>query len=287
MDHPPEPVPDTICRSCGDTHQHRFCPNCGEKRFTPDSLRIGHFFAEALEGLFHFDNKFFRSVRTLFRKPGQLSLDRVEGRTVHTVRPFQFFVIVNLIVFVLPFVNPFSLPLHNYITYRPFINYHTVEAVNARVAADGTTFAELEHVFDHAMHGISKSLLALFIPTHALLFGLLFVNLRRRLLEHLVFATHYVTFVLLAFILIIVLSLPIEIGFEIFGVSNASSWSDGFFLVTLTLAFITWLFLAIRRFYRPRMVQAVAVAVLVGGSFFYLIQVYRMLLFHVVMHTAH
>ncbi|MEO8732757.1 MAG: DUF3667 domain-containing protein [Flavobacteriales bacterium] len=285
MEHAPQHVSDTICRSCGDTHQQRFCPQCGEKRFDPASLRISHFFEEALEGLFHFDNKFLRSVKTLFSRPGQLGLDRVEGRTVRNVRPFQLFLIVNLIIFVLPFVNPFSLPLYNYITYPPFIHYHTVEAVNARIAADGTTMAAFEKVFDHSMHGVSKSLLVLFIPMNAFFFGLCFVNLRRRLLEHVVFATYYLTFVLLAFLLIMVFYLALGDVLGRMGVAEPA-WFDNLLSTILSVSFIRWLYLAIRRFYRPHLAQAIGVAVLVGGSFFYLLQVYRMLLFHVVMHYA-
>lgn len=285
MEHAPEPVSGTICRSCGDPHQQRYCPQCGEKRFDPSSLHITHYFEEALEGLFHFDGKFFRSVKTLFSRPGQLSLDHVEGRRVRSVRPFQLFLIVNLIIFVLPFVNPFSLPLYNYVTYPPFIHYHTVEAVNARIAADGTTMAAFEKVFDHASHGVSKSLLVLFIPTYALLFGLCFVNLRRRPLEHMVFATYYLTVVLLAFLLIMMFYLALGHVLGLLGVAEPA-WFDSLLSTALSVSFIRWLYLAIRRFYRPHLAQTIGVAVLVGGSFFYLLQVYRMLLFHVVMHYA-
>lgn len=279
------PISETSCRSCGDPHQYRYCPNCGEKRFDPGSLRVVHFLEEALEGLFHFDNKFFRSVKTLFREPGQLSLDRVEGRTVRAVRPFQLFVIVNVIVFVLPFVNPFSLPLYNYITYRPFINYHTVEAVNSHLAMEGGTLVEFNQVFDHQMHGISKSLLALFIPAHALLFGLLFVDRRRRPMEHLIFATHYITFLLLAFLLFVGLSFMVE-RLEALGSGSSSSLFDTVYAGLLSITFITWLYLAIRRFYTPKIWRAIITAVVVGGSFFYLLQVYRMVLFQIVLHWA-
>ncbi|MGV9010954.1 MAG: DUF3667 domain-containing protein [Flavobacteriales bacterium] len=285
MEHAAEHIPDTICRSCGDPHQQRYCPQCGEKRYDPGALRLTHFLEEALEGLFHFDNKFFRSVRSLFSRPGQLALDRVEGRTVGSVRPFQFFLIVNLIIFVLPFVNPFSLPLFNYITYPPFIHYNTVAAVDARIAADGTTLAEFEKVFDHAMHGVSKSLLAAFIPMYAGLFALCFLNLRRRMMEHVVFATYYLTFVLLAFLLIMMLYLSLGYIMGRLGVAE-SGWYDVILSAVLSLSFIRWLYLGIRRFYKPHLVQTLVVSVAVGGSFFYLLQVYRMLLFHVVMHYA-
>jgi hypothetical protein len=281
------PALETVCRSCGNAHQHRFCPDCGEKRFDPDSLRITHFLEEALEGFFHFDNKFLRSVRFLVTRLGQLSLDRVEGRTVRMVRPFQLFLIVNLIVFVLPFVNPFSLPLYNYLHFRPFTSYGTVEAVNAHMAAHRLALPAFTREFDHAMHGLSKSLLSLFIPAQALLFGLLLVNCRRRVIEHLVFATHYLTLLLLAFLAVIGLLMAMELVHALLGSAIAVPWSDELYTLLITAVLITWLFLAVRRFYGTRAWQAATVAVLVGGSFFFQLQVYRMLLFHVVVHSGH
>lgn len=278
------PALETVCRSCGSTHQNRFCPDCGEKRFDPDSLRIVHFLEEALEGFFHFDTKFLRTVRLLVARPGQLSLDRVEGRTVRTVRSFQLFLIVNLIVFVLPFFNPFSLPLYNYLHFRPFISYGTVDAVNIRMALEGLTLPEFARGFDHSMHGLSKSLLGLFIPAQALLFALLLVNLRCSFIEHLVFATHYLTLLLLAFLAVIGLALMAELIMEVLGTTIAVQGSDKLYTLLLTVIFITWLFFGVRRFYKARAWQAVTVAVLVGGSFFFQLQAYRMLLFHVVMH---
>ena len=275
-----DPVPEeTTCRSCGNAHQLRFCPQCGEKRFDPRSLSIGHFFEETLEGLFHFDTKFLRTVRTLLRHPGQLSVDAVEGRRVGAVRPFQLFLIVNILIFFLLFSNPFSLPLKNYITYKPFTSFHTVEQVDAHLAKHHVTMAAFEQEFDHAVHGLSKSLIIVLIPVYALVSGLLFMRMRRRVVEHLVFATHYITFVLLVFLLMLFVAWPAELIGELIR-SRPGEVFDMVITALTSVLFVVWLFFAVRRFYGARVLHALLAAVLVGGAFFYVLQAYRMLLFH-------
>ena len=107
-----------VCKSCENDHQENFCPACGEKAFHTKQLSLKHFVEETFEGFVHFDNKFFCSIKTLVKAPGQLSLDYTEGKRVKYMKPVQFFLIVNLIFFVLTINNLYSLSLNNYITYK-------------------------------------------------------------------------------------------------------------------------------------------------------------------------
>jgi len=268
------------CANCGDTRQENYCPNCGEKKFHAESLSIRHFFEETLEGLFHLDNKFLRSLKTLVVKPGQLSVDYVEGRRVRAMRPLSLFLIVNLVVFLLLFSNPFSIPLYNYVTYSPLTNFNTVELVNKKVAVGKTTHAEFEQHFNTAAHSQSKSLLIAFIPAYALLFALLLFNKKRSAVEHLIFATHYVTFILVSmFATLYLFGLPLEFFSERFGLHL---YFDDYALVFYTLLFGVYLFFAIKRFYKTRNWQSVVVAALVSINFFTLLFLYRMLLFYLI-----
>jgi hypothetical protein len=273
------------CANCGDTRQENYCPNCGEKKFHPGSLTAKHYVEESLEGLFHFDNKFLRSIKTLITRPGQLSVDYAEGRRVRFMRPLPLFLIVNLVVFLLLFNNPFSIPLQNYITYSPFTNFNTVELVNEKIAAEKTTHTQYEQRFNDASHSRSKSLLIAFIPAYALLFALLLFNKKKTTVEHLVFATHYVTFILVAMLATFyLLGLPLELATEYFGLHF---YFDDFALVFYTALFGAYLFFAIRRFYKTRNWQNVFVSALVALNFFTLLFLYRMLLFYSIVRFGH
>lgn len=62
------------CKTCGHALEENYSPACGERKFDPEELSVKHFAEETFEGLVHFDNKFFHTLRTLIAKPGQLSL---------------------------------------------------------------------------------------------------------------------------------------------------------------------------------------------------------------------
>jgi hypothetical protein len=84
------------CQNCGDQRQEKFCPNCGEKQYTAKALTIKHLGGEIFEGLSHFDSKFFKSVKTLITRPGELSLQFCKGVTVRFMKPFSLFLLANL-----------------------------------------------------------------------------------------------------------------------------------------------------------------------------------------------
>jgi len=280
------PTENIICTNCQTEFIGSYCPSCGEKKFDKHDLTIAHFAEETVEGLFHFDNKFFRTIKTLFTSPGQLSLDYVSGRKSRFVKPFQFFLIVNLIYFLLPLSNPFSLPLENYIQYRPFTNYNTVATLNAKLAKEHTTIVNYEPRFKEEMHVNSKEFILVFIPAYALIFGLLFFNKKRTFAEHLVFATHYQAFVLIAFLVIPFIA---EIGVGLAGIKYGNEFSQVFdiiFSAVYTLALAAYLFFAFKKFYQAHWVQNLVVALAVALVYFNLLQYYRMFLFYKIMYFA-
>ncbi|RYF85547.1 MAG: hypothetical protein EOO03_13100 [Chitinophagaceae bacterium] len=57
----------------------RFCSFCGEKKTDHHDLSLKHLAEESIEGLTHFDNKLFRSLKVLIRKPGLLARYHFEG----------------------------------------------------------------------------------------------------------------------------------------------------------------------------------------------------------------
>ncbi len=268
------------CTNCDIPYEGNFCPNCGEKRFTSHSLSLAHHAEETLEGLTHFDNKFFRTIKTLVTKPGEISLDNVQGRTVRFVKAFQLFLIINLIVFMVPIFNPFSLPLHSYVTYTPFTNYGTKEAVKKEVETRNISYKEYEAKFNERMHATSKGYIILFIPLYALLFSLFFFNTKKRFGEHLVFATHFMSFVLIIFLF---MSLIIEglilAAVSLFGYKGYVDF-DGLMVVSLALILFTYLFFSIRRFYQPGILQNILTTICTGVGMFFLLQIYRMFIFY-------
>ncbi|MBW4888676.1 DUF3667 domain-containing protein [Mucilaginibacter sp. HMF5004] len=265
------------CKSCGNTHQENFCPNCGEKKFHPGQLSLKHFVEETFEGFIHFDSKFFYTLKTLITKPGQLSLDYAEGRRIRSMRPVQFFLIINLLFFFLIMGhNLYSLSLDNYISYRPFTNYNTRQIIKEKLAESKTTTNEYKHLFNEKITTESKEFIFLFIPFYGFIFYLLFFWKQKYFTTHLSFAAHFISFVLLwNLVSFWLITVP-------FYLITKVSYSEDFdSLVSLLTAIIiaTYVAIAIRRFYKPHTFVAVLVALGIGATYFSFIQYYRMALF--------
>ena len=93
-DHPVE------CKNCGTTFTGNFCPNCGQsvKEYNrPFRILIYDFMGT----IFAFDTRFFKTLKTLLFSPGKFSSDFLDGRRAQYMQPFQFYVFVSFIFFLL------------------------------------------------------------------------------------------------------------------------------------------------------------------------------------------
>ena len=66
------------CANCGAALADRYCGRCGQDSHV--SLSLGHFLHEFVEGLFHVDSKFWRTLRTLLTRPGLLTEQYLGGK---------------------------------------------------------------------------------------------------------------------------------------------------------------------------------------------------------------
>jgi len=264
------------CKSCGNDHLENFCPECGEKAFNTKLLSAKHFAEETFEGLVHFDNKFFRTVKTLITMPGQLSLDYTEGRRVRYMKPIPFFLVVSLLFFFLTIGNIFSLALYNYVTYKPFTNYNTQGIVKDKLVQAKLSMTEYEQLFNEKMTANSKEFIFIFIPFYGLVFFLLFFWKKHFFVEHLVFATHFITFILLFSLAGAYL---IGIPFYLINKTQYSEHFDQFYSLFTVICFGIYLIFAVHKFYRTNFFWTILTSASVAYTFFLFIQYYRMLLF--------
>jgi hypothetical protein len=93
---PAEPV--VSCANCGRAFDGRFCPACGQaveelRRPFQDLAR------EFLRELLGLDARLWRTLVTLFRRPGQLTVDTIEGRRARYVAPLRLYVFAGFVYF--------------------------------------------------------------------------------------------------------------------------------------------------------------------------------------------
>ena len=88
-----------VCASCGTARVGPYCHACGEKRLDRHDYAFLHFAEHTVDTFTHLDVKVFKSLWSLVAKPGVMAADVLAGRRVRWAKPFQTFLIANLIFF--------------------------------------------------------------------------------------------------------------------------------------------------------------------------------------------
>ena len=89
------------CQNCGAALTGPYCAQCGQHDV--DYHRsIWHIVEDSIEGFFHLDGKFFRTVRYLFTRPGFLTREFIAGRRERYANPIRFYIFVSFVFFVIP-----------------------------------------------------------------------------------------------------------------------------------------------------------------------------------------
>jgi hypothetical protein len=94
------------CKNCDAVLLGRFCVNCSQAAnvHVPTTKELVH---EMLEGITHSDSRLWRTLTTLWFKPGKLTEEFVAGRRVAYLPPFRLYLILSITFFLLAsFVNP-------------------------------------------------------------------------------------------------------------------------------------------------------------------------------------
>lgn len=86
------------CANCGAPLADRYCGRCGQDSHA--SLSFGHFTHELIEGLFHVDSKFWRTLRTLLIRPGLLTQQYLDGKRHSYSPPFRSYLVISIAYFI-------------------------------------------------------------------------------------------------------------------------------------------------------------------------------------------
>lgn len=251
-----------------------------------------HFAGEAFETVTNVDGTAWRTLRSLITRPGALTAAYMRGERVPWMKPLQLFLIVNVIYFVwVAFAGErvFSTPLSGHLQNS---NYGETarQLVVARVARPGMTPAEIDAAanaygerFNAAASVQAKTLIITMVPMYAALVALVEVRRRRPAVQHLVFALHvFTTLLLLAIAQRYLLHLPLRAlgGFESEGQANrVLNELIGIFMMSAMAVYIG---LALRRAYGDGVPSAIVKGAFLGWSLLLVLGLYRYLLFYTV-----
>ena len=101
MSHQPERL-EKNCLNCGTTVTGRYCQKCGQENIVPRQTVWGlitHFIYD----IFHFDGKFFYTVKHLLFKPGFIPREYIAGKRVSYLDPIRMYLFTSAVFFLILF----------------------------------------------------------------------------------------------------------------------------------------------------------------------------------------
>ena len=268
-----------ICKNCSTEFKGRYCNHCGEKVIEPYERSI-RFFIDSVFNAFTFvEGKFWNTLRTVFRYPGQYTRDFSEGIRQRYMKPIAFFFVGNVIYFLFPlFINTFATPLHNHPNME-FYGGLASDWIESRLQQEQLTFEEFAVKFDPQSINLAKTLLVLIIPIFALLASLVNFSRSRYFSDHLLFSAEFNAYmifcnlVILPFILLGLTSI-----FELFNFTPFQI-NDQVLLPIISTTTLYFLISAEMRYFGLKWWRAILKGTFLFGCFFITLQAFRFMLF--------
>lgn len=101
MSHQPERK-QKDCLNCGTLVHGRFCHVCGQENIVPHQS-FGHLVKHFVYDLFHFDGKFFDTLRNLLFRPGKVPAGYIQGRRMRYLDPIRMYLFTSAVFFLVFF----------------------------------------------------------------------------------------------------------------------------------------------------------------------------------------
>jgi Protein of unknown function (DUF3667) len=273
------------CPTCNAPVATRFCPTCGEAPVSPREQTLSGLAKRLLQAFTSIDTKTARSVWTLLRAPGSLTVSWMKGVRKVYVAPITLFLFVNVLFFAVQSLTGetvFSSPLESHLHHQDWSEF-AYSLVTPRLEASGTPLDTYARIFDSAVVIHAKSLIILMTVPFALLLPLVFLRARRPFVTHVVFSLHLYAFLLLLFCLaLLAAKVSAWLGFG--GLQDAAV--DNVLSVFNLVACGLYIYMAIRPVYDTagvrRVLQALALAIAVAA----IVIGYRFALFLITLYTT-
>ena len=89
---------DKTCLNCNYVVSNRFCPNCGQENI--DSRKsFHHLFIHFFEDLTHYENAFWKTIKSLLLKPAALTKEYLSGKRMSYLAPVRLYIFISFITF--------------------------------------------------------------------------------------------------------------------------------------------------------------------------------------------
>ncbi|RYY83566.1 MAG: DUF3667 domain-containing protein, partial [Chitinophagaceae bacterium] len=187
-------TPPEACRNCGAPLAGNFCSQCGEKRYTAHDRSLGHLAHDALHFITHFDGSFLRTLRTVFTRPGQLSLDYSNGIRKKYFKPVSLLLLLVVLYLLFPLFQGLNMRLGALVDPTYKYDWLAVPLARGAMAKHHWSFAQLSEHYSAHSPAIAKLAIFAVPPICALLLSALFFYKRRYYFDQVILGIELVSF---------------------------------------------------------------------------------------------
>jgi hypothetical protein len=96
---------DNRCLNCNATLEGPFCAKCGQ-RAIPAYPTVRELASDAFHEMSGWDGRFANTLRMLFRRPGQLTYDFLNGRRARYISPIRLYLVASVFYFLSAAASP-------------------------------------------------------------------------------------------------------------------------------------------------------------------------------------
>jgi len=276
--------PPRLCLNCEQPLLERYCSHCGQDSRN-HARSLGGVLHELVESLIHLDSAFWRTLRPLLLKPGEVSYQYLRGRRACYTPPFRLYVLVSLAFFA-AVSNTNHLRAVSFgtadedISLVRFSGTHSCQETAARLKLTGwlrsgyVDNCEQAHVdggreLSRALWEAIPKAFFLLVPVFALLTRILFAREGRFYVEHLVFITYLHSGLFLAGTLIALASLLI--GFAPTSMTHLAGVTQVTLSCVLVLYGCVYIVRAVRRVFQQAWWLTLVKSVVLLGAYAFLV----------------
>jgi len=249
----------THCANCGAPLADRYCGRCGQDSHV--SLSFAHFLHEFVEGMFHVDSSFWRTLRTLVIRPGLLTEQYLGGKRRAYSPPFRTYLVISIAYFIVASV--FAAPMSRVVTpggreMQPSdcaqIAAHPGWLLRFVPDLEGScrrALSDDKRALNAALENLLPKVMFVVLPLVALMQFWIYRRQRPLYLENLVFILHFQSFYYLASTLALLLAAAIT------ALAGPKAVVAEFFEFVIYVWSVFYLFIAARRVYRASTLKIV------------------------------
>jgi hypothetical protein len=272
------------CKNCGQQVLGKYCAACGQKVYKESDKSFKAIFHEILHFLTHFEGTIFTSLKTIYSKPGQYSLDYSNGIRKRYFKPVSLFLLIVILYLLFPVLKGLNLELKAFMRDSKTETYFS-KSIEHKLSQTQLSMTALEDKYQHLSEKTSKLLLLLLIPLSAIVLFAIHFRSKKYAFDYFILGTELNVFFLLTFYLIMPL-----VFYLIHWISGGLkfAWTEEIMVIIVMVLFISFTTIAFKKHFQKKLwLSAFTATLFCMVHLFFIVTFYRYILFSTTMWFIH